>query len=206
MSRPGNIVSMCVRNFESIAMTSSKCPCVGQSLIIQISPSRSIIWALISPTFSLISTETSCFPLRISSRASITQFGHKESVTLGQPRVGLVFCQDFKRGLSDHFGVNDGLGLYLLTTWMALKSPLATIVSPRSACLIAFISYQGSVWGAQLRGNTSQRLCQPNHEAYLLQSNALNHSFQCLRPRRIEPCRSPRRPLTRSDTPPSQFC
>jgi hypothetical protein len=81
----------------------------------------------------------SCLPLRMFSRASITQFGHNESVTLGQPSVGFVFCQDFSSGLSDHFGVKDGLGLYLLTTWMALNRPPATIVSPRSACLIAFI-------------------------------------------------------------------
>src|ERR1041385_8551070 len=115
MSRPGNIVSMCVRNLESIAMTSSKCPCVGQSLTIQISPSRSIIWALISPTFSLIRTVTSFLPLRISSRASMTQLGQRESVVRGQPSVGLLFCQDFSSGLSDHFGIKEGLGLYLFT-------------------------------------------------------------------------------------------
>src|ERR1041385_5263787 len=99
---------MCVRNLESMAIMSSKWPCVGQSLIIQISLSRSMICALISPTFSLIRTLTSCLPLRMDSRASITQFGHSESVVRGQPRVGLLFCQDFSSGLSDHFGVNDG--------------------------------------------------------------------------------------------------
>src|SRR4030095_2307926 len=133
ISRPGNIFSIWVRNLESMAIMSSKCPCVGQSLTIQISPSRSMIWALISPTFSLIRTETSCFPLKMFSRASITQFGHNESVTRGHPQVGFVFCDDLRSGLSDHFGVNDGLGLYLLTTWMALKTPAAAIVSPRSA-------------------------------------------------------------------------
>src|SRR3954469_13125085 len=106
---------MCFKNFESIAIMSSKWPCVGQSLIIQISPSRSMICALISPTFSLMSTETSLLPLKISSRASMTQFGHRESVVRGQPKVGLDFCHDFRSGLSDHFGVNDGLGLNLLT-------------------------------------------------------------------------------------------
>src|SRR6266446_7016019 len=115
MSRPGNIVSIWVRNFESIAIMSSKCPWIGQSLTIQISPSRSIICALISPTFSLIRTLTSCLPLRIDSLASITQLGQSESVVRGQPSVGLLFCQDFNKGLSDHFGVNEGLGLYLLT-------------------------------------------------------------------------------------------
>src|SRR5215510_5762684 len=108
---------------------------MGQSLTIQIWPSRSMIWALISPTFSLIRTVTSFLPLRISSRASITQFGQSESVVRGQPRVGLLFCHDFKSGLSDHFGVKEGFGLYLLTDWMALKIPPATKVNPLSACL-----------------------------------------------------------------------
>src|SRR5215208_327169 len=115
MSRPGNIFSMWVRNLESMAIMSSKWPWTGQSLIIQICPSRSMIWALISPTFSLIRSLTSFLPLMIASRASITQFGQSESVVRGQPSVGLLFCQDFKRGLSDHLGVKEGLGLYLFT-------------------------------------------------------------------------------------------
>src|SRR5215203_402295 len=115
MSRPGNILSMWVRNLESMAIMSSKWPWTGQSLIIQISPSRSMICALISPTFSLIRTLTSFFPVRIGSRASITQFGHSESVVRGHPRVGLLFCQDLSKGLSDHFGVKEGFGLYLFT-------------------------------------------------------------------------------------------
>src|SRR5215813_5620028 len=106
---------MCVRNLESMAIMSSKWPWVGQSLTIQIWPSRSMICALISPTFSLIRTLTSFLPLRIASRASITQLGQSESVVRGHPSVGLLFCQDFKSGLSDHFGVKEGLGLYLLT-------------------------------------------------------------------------------------------
>src|ERR1044072_1739942 len=115
MSRPGNIASICFKNFESMAIMSSKWPCGGQSLTIQISPSRSTIWALISPTFSLMRTLTSFLRLMIASRASITQLGQRESVVRGQPRVGLLFCQDFKRGLSDHLGVKEGLGLYLFT-------------------------------------------------------------------------------------------
>src|SRR5216684_2683455 len=118
---------------------SSKCPWIGQSLSIQICPSRSTIWALISPTFSVTKTDTSWSPRRIASRASITQFGQRESVVRGQPRVGLVFCQDFNSGLSDHFGVKDGFGLYLLTTWIVLKSQPAAPARPRSKCLIGFI-------------------------------------------------------------------
>src|SRR5258708_39293225 len=106
---------MCVRNFASIAIMSSNWPWTGQSLIIQISPSRSIIWALISPTFSLIRTLTSFLPLRIASRASITQLGQSESVVRAQPRVGLLFCHDFNSGLYALIGVNEGFGLYLFT-------------------------------------------------------------------------------------------
>src|SRR6266850_2977532 len=106
---------MWVRNLASIAIMSSMWPWTGQSLIIQISLSRSIIWALISPIFSLIRTATSLLPLSISSRASITHFGQSESVVRGKPRVGFVFCHDLSSGLSDHFGVKDGFGLYLFT-------------------------------------------------------------------------------------------
>src|SRR5882724_2465108 len=137
MSRPGNIFSMCVRNLTSMAIMSSKCPWIGQSFTIQTSPSRSIIWALISPTFSLIRTLTSCLPLMIDSLASITQLGHSESVVRGQPNVGLLFCHDFSKGLSDHLGVNDGLGLYLLTDWITSCSPPAASVRPFSARLIS---------------------------------------------------------------------
>src|SRR6267143_2703724 len=107
---------------------------MGQSFTIQISPSRSMIWALISPTFSFSRIETSCLPLRISSRASMTQFGHSESVTRGQPSVGLVFCHDFSKGLSDHLGVNEGFGLYLFTVWIVLNIPPATKARPFSKC------------------------------------------------------------------------
>ena len=36
------------------------------------------------------------------------------SVVRGQPSVGLDFSQDFSSGFSDHFGVKEGFGLYLL--------------------------------------------------------------------------------------------
>src|SRR5262245_45842871 len=69
-------------------------------------------------------------------RASLTHLGQSESVTRGQPRVGLVFCQDFCRGLSDHLGMNDSLGLNWLKNWMALKAPLAMYDSPFSTYFI----------------------------------------------------------------------
>ena len=80
MSRPGNDSSRCLNIAGSIAITSSKCPCIGQSLTIRILPSRSMIVALISPTFSVSRIDTSCLPSRIAWRASRTHFGHSESV------------------------------------------------------------------------------------------------------------------------------
>jgi hypothetical protein len=40
----------------------------------------------------------------------------------GNPRVGFDFSQDFNSGLSDHFGVKDGFGRYLLKNWMESKA------------------------------------------------------------------------------------
>ncbi len=53
MSLPGNVSSRCLKKAGSIAITSSKWPCCGQSFTMRIWPSRSMICALISPTFSL---------------------------------------------------------------------------------------------------------------------------------------------------------
>src|SRR5213076_3108943 len=94
-------------------------PWSGQSFTIQTCPSRSIICALISPTFSCIRSRQSFFPAMIASRASLTHAGHRESVWRGNPSVGLVFSHDFSSGLSDHFGVTEGLGLRLLKNWRA---------------------------------------------------------------------------------------
>src|ERR1700740_1520978 len=94
---------------------------MGHSLIIQISPSRSTIWALISPTFSCIRSRQSFWPAMMDSRASLTHAGQSESVWRGKPRVGLVFSQDLSSGLSDHCGVTEGFGLRLLEYLMLLK-------------------------------------------------------------------------------------
>src|SRR5262245_54292277 len=69
-------------------------------------------------------------------RASLTHLGQSESVTRGHPRVGLVFCHDFSRGLSDHLGMNDSFGLNLLKYWIALKAPPANADKPFSTYLI----------------------------------------------------------------------
>src|SRR5690348_4235569 len=114
MSRPGKFFSIQARNLESMAIRSSHLPWMGHSFTIQTWPSRSMICALISPTFSWTRSVQSFLPLMMASRASFTQPGQSESVVRGQPSVGLLFSQDFSTGLSDHFGVKDGFGLYLL--------------------------------------------------------------------------------------------
>src|SRR3990172_275165 len=101
---------------------------MGQSFTIQIWPSRSMTCALISPTFSLTSELTSPSPFRIFARASGMHFGQSESVVRGQPRVGLVFCQDLRRGLSDHAGVNGGVGRIRFKRSKTCQAPLAVTV------------------------------------------------------------------------------
>src|SRR5215469_14743261 len=108
---------------------------MGQSLTIQTWPSRSTMVALISPTFSCIRSRQSFFPWMMASRASFTHAGQSESVCLGKPRVGLVFSQDFSSGLSDHCGVTDGFGLYLLKNWIVLKVTPAVLQTAQSIAL-----------------------------------------------------------------------
>src|SRR5208282_1575867 len=111
---------------------SSYLPWAGHSFTIQTSPSRSMICALISPTFSWTRSVQSFVPAMMASRASFTQSGQSESVVRGQPRVGFDFSQDFNNGLSDHFGVMDGLGLCLLKNWIVLKVAAAVLHSAQS--------------------------------------------------------------------------
>src|ERR1700732_4092723 len=132
MSRPGKFCSIQLRNFASTAIMSSYLPWIGHSFTIQTSPSRSMICALISPTFSCIRSRQSFLPSKIASRASLTQPGHSESVVRGQPSVGLDFSHDFSSGLSDHLGVKDGLGLCLLKYWIVLKATPADLQSAQS--------------------------------------------------------------------------
>src|SRR3954451_21424345 len=109
---------------------------MGQSFTIRILPSRSRIVALISPTFSFSRTLTSFFPSRISWRASRVHVGQSESVSRGQPSGGFVFSYDFRSGLSDHFGVNDGFCLILFKPLNTTHAPFAAIDSPFSTNLI----------------------------------------------------------------------
>src|ERR1700685_3304149 len=108
MSRPGKTSSRCFENSVSIDITSSNVPCFGHCFTIRILPSRSMMVALISPTFSFISTSTGSLPSRICWRISGTHLGQSESVERGQPSGGFDFSYDLSRGLSDHFGVGEG--------------------------------------------------------------------------------------------------
>ena len=119
-----------------MAITSSKWPWIGQSFTIRILPSRSMMVALISPTFSFSRMLTSCLPSRIDCRASRTHVGHSESVSRGHPRGGFTFSHDLRSGLSDQFGVNPGLGLIWLNVSNTVQAPRAAMVRPFSTYLI----------------------------------------------------------------------
>src|SRR5437867_13441064 len=71
----------------------------------------------------------------MASRASFTQSGQSESVCRGQPSVGFVFSHDFKSGLSDHFGVNEGFGRCLLKNWIVLNVTSASLQTAASTVL-----------------------------------------------------------------------
>src|SRR4030095_15751297 len=108
----------------------------GQSFTMTILPSFSRMVALISPTFSLRRMLTSFLPSRIACRASRVQSGHSESVSRGQPSCGLVFSYDFRRGLSDQRGMNEGFCLILLAVENTCQMPFAVMASPFSTYFI----------------------------------------------------------------------
>ena len=96
----------------------------------------------------------------IFSLASMTHLGHKESVSLGQPRLGLVFCHDLRSGLSDHLGVKEGLGRRLLKNCIKLKA----VAAVRQKALSSHIRFSHvyiliiSRWDCCLRGSRSTSL------------------------------------------------
>src|SRR5207245_5907275 len=133
ISRPGKFFSIQARNREEMAIRSSQVPWMGHSFTIHTWPSRSMICALISPTFSYIKSRQSFFPLKMDSRASLTHPGQSESVCRGHPSVGFVFSQDLSNGLSDHFGVNEGFGLNLLKNCRVSKATPAVLLTAKSS-------------------------------------------------------------------------
>src|SRR5258707_6617036 len=99
-------------------------------------PSRSMMVALISPTFSLRRISTGSSPLMILLRISGTHLGHSESVSRGQPSLGFCFSQLLRSGLSDHFGVKDALRLMELNLLKKNHAALAPTAIAFSTCLI----------------------------------------------------------------------
>src|ERR1019366_4584241 len=151
ISRPGKTSSRCLKNAVSMAITSSKWPWMGQSFTIRILPSRSMICALISPAFSFMRTSRGSLPSMISWRICGTHLGHSESVERGQPSGGLDFWYDFNSGLSDHLGVNDGLGLMLFNLSKTAHAPLAAMVTAFSTYLTGLCIYASRTQENELR-------------------------------------------------------
>src|SRR5271166_3174947 len=112
---------------------------MGQSFTIRIWPSRSMMLALISPTFSFLRISTGSLPSRILLRISGTHLGHSESVWRGQPSLGFCFSQLFSSGLSDHFGVNEGFWLIEFTLSNTNQAALAARATAFSTCLIGLV-------------------------------------------------------------------
>src|ERR1019366_2764277 len=103
MSRPGNTSSRCWVNAGSIDMRSSKCPWIGHSFTITILPSFSMMFALISPSFSFFRISTGSLPSRICWRISGMHLGQRESVSRGQPSCGFCFFDVLDRLRQDQF-------------------------------------------------------------------------------------------------------
>src|SRR5436305_6552302 len=70
-----------------------------------------------------------------------THLGQSESVERGQPSGGLDFWYDFNKGLSDHFGVNEGLGLMLFNLSKTAHAPLAATVTAFSTYFTGLCIY-----------------------------------------------------------------
>src|SRR5262245_10872638 len=102
--------------------------------------------ALTSPTFSWSNRCQSTSPFVIASLASRTHSGQSESVWRGQPREGLVFCQDFSSGFWVHFGVNVGAGLNRLKYWIVSKATPAPKQSAASTYFIIRLLSLGFTW------------------------------------------------------------
>src|SRR5450755_1348858 len=103
-SRQGKSASSRRRNGGLIASVSVNVPWIWHVFSITTFPSRSTMWALISPTCSLTSDSTDCSPDRIRARVSRTQVGQSESVVLGHPNCGFVRSWLLGSGPGAHLG------------------------------------------------------------------------------------------------------
>src|SRR6266436_4153035 len=105
-----------------------------------------MIFALISPIFSFFRTSTGTLPSRICWRMSGTHLGHSESVSRGQPSFGFCFSQLLSSGLSDHFGVNEGLGLIEFSLSKTNQAALAARATAFSTCLMGLVKVPSPNW------------------------------------------------------------
>src|SRR5712692_11864309 len=105
-----------------------------------------MMFALISPTFSLFRISTGTLPSRICWRISGTHLGHSESVSRGQPSLGFCFSQLFSSGLSDHFGVKDGFWLIEFSLSKTNQAALAATATAFSTCLIGLSKVRSPDW------------------------------------------------------------
>src|SRR3978361_1280614 len=103
-----------------------------------------MIWALISPTFSLRRISTGSSPFTIFVRMSGAHFGQSEAVVRGHPSGGFCFSHDFRSGFSDHFGVNEGFGLTEFRALNACQARPAAAVTAFSTYLIGLCIILGS--------------------------------------------------------------
>src|ERR1700690_1005257 len=78
-------------------------------------------------------------PSRICWRMSGMHLGQSESVSRGQPSFGFCFSQLLSSGLSDHLGVNDGLGLIEFSLSKKNQAALAATATAFSTCLIGLV-------------------------------------------------------------------
>src|SRR5919112_1342600 len=122
-SRPKKSDSMRSRKRASVAIRSRNSPCLGQVLVMKTCPSSSKICAFISPGCAFIRSSSGVAPEMTPSRTSLTQRGHRESVSRGKPSGGLVRSYDLRSGPGAHFGrIASPSGSRRLTDWKAFHA------------------------------------------------------------------------------------
>ena len=99
-----------------------------------------IAWALLLPCVAFGGDPSAYLPVQVVPAGTTTSTQCPSVAPAEAQRAGfttMVFCQDFRSGLSDHFGVNGGLGRYLLKNWTPSKATPAAKVAARSTHFIS---------------------------------------------------------------------
>src|SRR5215212_2675307 len=122
-SRPKKSDSIRSRNAGSVDITSSNCPCFGQSFRITTWPLSSRICALISPGCWCINVSSDTSPEITALRTSFTQVGQRLSVSRGKPSGGALRSYDLSSGPGAQFGrIDSPSGRRWLTDWNAFQA------------------------------------------------------------------------------------